>query len=222
MVTTKSGSDTNRVTITNNFAKYYADSAMEYANQAKMYADEAKQTESELTQLIANNSLSAISDNIDNINYLAENLQNIDGLSLEWGKITGDITLQADLKLVLEGKANINELSSVAISGSYTDLTGIPTNVSEFTNDIGYLTEHQDISHLAVKSEIPTKVSALTNDAGYLTSVPEEYITETELATKGYLTEHQDISGKADITDVYTKTEIDTKLGEIETLLEGV
>ena len=45
MVTTKSGSDANRVTITNNFAKHYADSAMEYANQAKMYADEAKQTE---------------------------------------------------------------------------------------------------------------------------------------------------------------------------------
>ena len=47
MVTTKSGSDTNRVTITNNFAKYYADSALEYANQAKMYADDAKQTESD-------------------------------------------------------------------------------------------------------------------------------------------------------------------------------
>ena len=101
MVTTQSGSDAKRVTITNNFAKYYADSAMEYANQAKMYADEAKQTESELTQLIANNSLSAISDSIDNINYLAENLQNLDGLSFEWGKITGDITLQADLKLAL-------------------------------------------------------------------------------------------------------------------------
>lgn len=222
MVTTKSGSDANRVTITNNFAKYYADSAMEYANQAKMYANVAKQTESELTQLIANNSLSAISDSIDNINYLAENLQNVDGLFLEWGKITGDITLQADLKLALEGKANINELSSVATSGSYTDLTDTPTNVSEFTNDIGYLTEHQDISNLAAKSEIPTMISALTNDAGYLTSVPEEYVTETELALKGYITEHQDISGKADITDVYTKTEIDTKLGEIETLLEGV
>lgn len=174
MVTTQSGSDAKRVTITNNFAKYYADSAMEYANQAKMYADEAKQTESELTQLIANNSLSAISDSIDNINYLAENLQNLDGLSFEWGKITGDITLQADLKLALQSKVNINELSFVATSGSYTDLIDTPTNVSEFTNDIGYLTEHQDIS------------------------------------------------GKADITDVYSKTEIDTKLGEIETLLEGV
>ena len=64
---------------------------------------------------------------------------------------------------------------------------------------------------------IPSKTSELTNDSGYLTSVPEEYVTESELDTKGYLTEHQDISGKADksttlagygIGDAYTKTEV--------------
>ena len=49
-----------------------------------------------------------------------------------------------------------------------------------------------------VNAKIPTKVSQLTNDSGYLKSVPEEYITETELNDKGYLTEHQDISGKVD------------------------
>lgn len=32
-----------------------------------------------------------------------------------------------------------------------------------------------------------------------LQSVPEQYITDTELEAKGYLTEHQDISGKQDI-----------------------
>ena len=31
-------------------------------------------------------------------------------------------------------------------SGDYDDLTNTPTNVSEFTNDAGYLTSHQDIS----------------------------------------------------------------------------
>lgn len=35
---------------------------------------------------------------------------------------------------------------------------------------------------------IPTKTSQLTNDSGYLTSIPNEYITETELANKKYLT----------------------------------
>lgn len=36
-------------------------------------------------------------------------------------------------------------------SGKYADLSGKPTKVSEFTNDAGYLTEHQDISGKADK-----------------------------------------------------------------------
>lgn len=34
-----------------------------------------------------------------------------------------------------------------------TEIPIVPTNVSEFTNDAGYLTEHQDISNLVVKEE---------------------------------------------------------------------
>lgn len=34
-----------------------------------------------------------------------------------------------------------------------TEIPTVPTNVSEFTNDVGYLTEHQDISNLVVKEE---------------------------------------------------------------------
>ena len=34
---------------------------------------------------------------------------------------------------------------------------------------------------------------------GYLTEIPSEYITESELNAKGYITEHQDISGKQDV-----------------------
>ena len=54
-------------------------------------------------------------------------------------------------------------------------------------NAKGYLTSHQDISHLALKTDIPTvptNVGAFANDKGYLTSVPSEYITETELMRK--------------------------------------
>jgi hypothetical protein len=39
---------------------------------------------------------------------------------------------------------------------------------------------------------VPTKVSEFVNDSGYLTKVPSEYITETELNNKGYLTEETD------------------------------
>lgn len=59
---------------------------------------------------------------------------------------------------------------------------------------------------------VPTKISAFEND-------------------KGYLTEHQDISTKADkatsllgygITDAYTKTEVDSMVGSIESILSEV
>lgn len=38
---------------------------------------------------------------------------------------------------------------------NYALKSEIPTNVSAFTNDAGYLTEHQDLSGYALKSEIP-------------------------------------------------------------------
>ena len=57
-------------------------------------------------------------------------------------------------------------------------LDNIPTKVSDLENDKGYLTEHQDISHLATKAElptVPTKVSELENDSKFITidEVPE-------------------------------------------------
>ena len=75
---------------------------------------------------------------------------------------------------------------------NYALKSEIPTNVSAFTNDVGYLTEHQDLSGYALKSEI----------SGFLTKVPDEYITETELDAKGYLTEHQSLAGYAKLTDI--------------------
>ena len=86
-------------------------------------------------------------------------------------------------------------------SGNYNDLTNkptiptVPTNVSAFTNDAGYLTEHQDLSAYALKTDLfsgdyndltnkptlfsgnyndlsnkPTNVSSFTNDAKYVAS----------------------------------------------------
>lgn len=80
---------------------------------------------------------------------------------------------KSEIDTSLESKANKNEIPTV------------PTNVSAFTNDAGYLTEHQSLSNYYTKSEVntsleskankteiptvPTNVSAFTNDAGYLT-----------------------------------------------------
>lgn len=53
-----------------------------------------------------------------------------------------------------------------------TELPTIPTKVSAFENDKGYLTEHQSLEEYAKRDElpvVPTNVSAFTNDKGYLT-----------------------------------------------------
>ena len=44
------------------------------------------------------------------------------------------------------------DLSNYALK---SEIPTLPTNVSAFTNDAGYLTEHQDLSGYALKSEIP-------------------------------------------------------------------
>ena len=75
-------------------------------------------------------------------------------------------------------------------SGNYNDLTNkpiiptVPTNVSAFTNDAGYLTgftetdplfnawnkNYNDLINKPVIPTVPTNVSAFANDAGYITS----------------------------------------------------
>lgn len=76
-----------------------------------------------------------------------------------------------------------------------------PTKVSELENDKGYLTEHQDLSDYAKKTDIP-------NTSDFITAIPAEYVTETELNNKGYLTEHQSL------TNYYTKAQTDSAIGE--------
>ena len=67
-------------------------------------------------------------------------------------------------------------------SGNYNDLTNkpmiptVPTNVSAFTNDAGYLTS-ADVQQAA---GVPTVVSAFQNDAGY--------VTANQLDAAGYIT----------------------------------
>ena len=123
------------------------------------------------------------------------------------------------------------------------DLTGYATE-TYVQEQIDAIPE-PDLSDYALKTDIPTNVSDFTNDAGYITMIPDEYVTEAELESKGYLTDHQDLSayalkteipsieglatekyvndavGKVDVSgqlvdyaksaDVYTKTEVDNK-----------
>ena len=101
------------------------------------------------------------------------------------------------LNSAIGNKANTSDLAAVATSGSYNDLTNKPTLFSGSYNDL---------SDKPTIPTVPTKVSAFTNDAGYLTAIPSEYVTETELNAKGYLTEHQDLSSYAKKTELFSKS----------------
>ena len=78
-----------------------------------------------------------------------------------WGEIKGDISKQTDLV----------ELT-----------TDLDTSIKGWVTEQGFLTEHQDLSDYALKSEIPSL---------------DGYATESWVTSQGYLTEHQSLDGYA-------------------------
>lgn len=87
-----------------------------------------------------------------------------------WG--TGDRITAAKLNKIEAGIDGVNKkVASGGASGGVADSV--------------------DWSNVQNKPTIPTKTSQLTNDSGYITSIPDEYITETELNAKGYATTSQ-------------------------------
>ena len=76
-------------------------------------------------------------------------LVDLDGLAYFYGKI----------KAMLADKLSKNDVAGVATSGSYNDLKDkpdIPTKVSAFANDAGYLTQHQSLDGYAKTSDSNT------------------------------------------------------------------
>lgn len=91
------------------------------------------------------------------------------------------------------------EVGKGLFSGSYNDLSDaptIPSKTSELQNDSGYLTEHQDLTDYAKKTDIPSL---------------NGYATEQWVGEQGYLTEHQDLSGYATNTQL---SEVSEKVTE--------
>lgn len=88
-------------------------------------------------------------------------------------------------------KANSADLATVATSGSYDDLNDkptiptVPTNVSAFTNDAGYLTQHQDISNLATKAEVNAKQDTLVSGTNIKTINGNSILGEGNIEIQG-------------------------------------
>jgi hypothetical protein len=119
-------------------------------------------------------------------------------------------SIPAEYLTQTEGDARY-ALASATFSGDYSDLTGaptiptVPTVISSFTNDAGYLTaipaeyltqtegdaryalasatfsgDYSDLTGAPTIPTVPTVISSFTNDAGYLTAIPAEYVTQAE------------------------------------------
>lgn len=160
----------------------------------------------------------------------------VPGTEVTWGTIIGNIEDQTDLvnfvnelvEKVIEGDIDI-DLSKYALKTdlqtlqAQVDAIKVPTKVSELENDANYLTQHQDISNLATKSELELKADK-TQLADY--ALKADAVTHEELAD--YPTkEEMDIAvnAKADIAELNqvqgNVDTLDVELDKVKTVTDN-
>lgn len=95
-----------------------------------------------------------------------EDKPQIEGVELVSNKSLSDIGAysKSEVDAIVQGKADESELSAVAKSGKYDDLTNKPNLFSG---------NYNDLTNKPTIPTVPTKVSAFTNDVGYMTSYTE-------------------------------------------------
>lgn len=175
---------------------------------------------------------------------------NIPEVVQETGQSISKVMSQNSVSSLLSQKANLNDLSNVAYSGSYIDLSNkpnIPTKTSDLTNDSNFISNSDlsesyynksqtdnllslkvntnDLSTVATSGQysdlsglpsIPSKTSDLTNDSNFVSS--------SDLSTNFYSKTQTDtllggkvdkITGKGLSTEDYTSSD-KNKLANIE------
>ena len=104
--------------------------------------------------------------------------------------------------------ADINALATVATTGNYNDLTNTPTNISDFTNDMGYVT----------LTTIPEQVNADWN----ATSGVAKILNKPNLATVATSGDYEDLANKptnATFGQGIVRLNIDNPAGETNILI---
>lgn len=141
--------------------------------------------------------------------------------------------LQNDSKFITRDEVPKTDLSEYA---KKSELPKVPTKVSAFTNDAGYLTQHIDISGKADKNHTHSqyltehqslaayaKKSEIPDVSDFITSIPSEYITESELNAKSYATKTYvdnaidaiEFPEGTDLSEYAKKTEVPTKVSQL-------
>ncbi len=118
---------------------------------------------------------------------------------------TADVEAAYATKAELSAKADAASLATVATSGSYNDLTNkpviptVPTNVSAFTNDANYLTEHQSLADYATKAQLNDSLAAYAKSADLSAKA-----NTADLATVAISGSYNDLTNKPAIPTVPT------------------
>lgn len=130
---------------------------------------------------------------------------------------------------------NQSDSSAVDFIKNKPTIPVVPTDVSAFNNDAGYLTDndvatvattgdYDDLTNKPTIPTVPTDVSAFNNDAGYTTNVGTVTGITMNGASKGtsgvvdlgtVITEHQSLA------DYYTKTEVDGLIPSVADYFDG-
>ena len=170
-------------------------------------ADKTQLSETE-TKIKANsNDITEIKGDIVDLNASIEGLNTEIGLKAN----TADVYNKTDINLKLDEKQNVGDY---ALKSEIPNISGLVTQ-EELTNDLSLKANEADVQTAlnlkADKTQIPTKTSQLTNDSNFLTSIPEEYVTESELTAKNYATK-TDADNIAD--DLATVTQTVSQQGE--------
>ena len=165
--------------------------ARHLVQELKKYIQDIMNGKIDITQYATKDELSNAVSSIDLSGYaLKGEIPSLDG----YAKTTDIPSVEG-----LATKSYVDEnIAKVATSGDI-DLSNY------VTKDTVYTKEQTD----ALIPSVPSKVSQLENDSNYLSSIPEEYVTDTELNAKGYLTEHQDLSAYALKTEIPTVPSLD-------------
>ena len=165
--------------------------ARHLVQELKKYIQDIMNGKIDISQYATKDELSSAVSSIDLSGYaLKGEIPSLDG----YAKTTDIPSVEG-----LATKTYVDEnIAKVATSGDI-DLSNY------VTKDTVYTKAQTD----ALIPSVPSKVSQLENDSNYLSSIPEEYVTDTELNAKGYLTEHQDLSAYALKTEMPTVPSID-------------
>ena len=165
--------------------------ARHLVQELKKYIQDIMNGKIDISQYATKDELSSAVSSIDLSGYaLKGEIPSLDG----YAKTTDIPSVEG-----LATKSYVDEnIAKVATSGDI-DLSNY------VTKDTVYTKAQTD----ALIPSVPSKVSELENDSNYLSSIPEEYVTDTELNAKGYLTSHQDLSAYALKTEIPTVPSLD-------------